>query len=369
MPNVIGLFGTAYGVSVVAGIAGIGGGGMLIPLYAIIANIDLRSAIILSVITIAGNTFIRGIYYIFKRHRATRRRVMINYNISRLVVPFIGISSYIGFLLNQALPQFVIFLTIVLILGILILKLIKKTYLYFKKNPDKDNMYVIDDTFVICNNTDLADRRGDSKTFIINNLLFTISSFLVTAFFSYLIRNTESIYMRICYYIVQVVILLLSAHINIVHINDIYKQRKAKPFNWLQGDICWAEKKNYVKFGIAGLFTGFFSSMLGIGGSMILNPIMVDLQVLPDVVVATSSLLSFFASIIAVILYMGDTTMFLWYLPILFILGGLGGITGIFIINYFKKNIRLIILIILISCMVGSLILLCIHQIFIFIDL
>jgi len=368
--NTIGLFGIAYAASTVSSMAGIGGGGMLIPLYAIVGNITLREAIVLSIVTIAGNTFVRGIYYVFKRHKVTRKRAMINYNIARVVVPFIGISSYLGYLINTLLPQIFIFAIIVIILGILIVKLLKKIYYYYKNNDiNNDNIYIINDNENNWNESQLADRRGDSKLFVVNNILYIVTSFVISAFFSYIIKNNDSLLVSIGYYIIQIIILLLIVHMNIIHINDIYKQRKAKGFNWLRGDIDWFNKVNYLKFGIAGLFTGFFSSMLGIGGSMIINPIMIDLNVVPDVVVATSSLLSFFASVIAIILYIGNSLTIYWYYPILFMLGSLGGATGILLINLFRKRSKIVILFTLTICMICSLILLFVHQIFIFIDL
>lgn len=96
----------------------------------------------------------------------------------------------------------------------------------------------------------------------------------------------------------MVIILSLVGYINRIFISTKYNNRKKYKYNWLVGDIWRNDKINYIKFIISGLFTRFFSLLLGIGRSMILNPIMIDLKIPPYVVVMTLSLLSPFPYVV-----------------------------------------------------------------------
>src|SRR6056297_3480674 len=110
--NLIGLFIASYFISLLSSLAGIGGGAMLIPIYSLIANLDIRESIVLSIATISGNVFVRAVYYGVKKHKNAKNRSLADYEIAKLIVPFDANTAYLGYLLNKFLPNIIIFILI-----------------------------------------------------------------------------------------------------------------------------------------------------------------------------------------------------------------------------------------------------------------
>ena len=367
-PNLIGIFITSYLVSTLAGIAGIGGGAMLISLYSLIGNISIKYSIILSVITITGNSFIRTIYYSFKKNEKTKNRYLPNYEIVRLIVPFDGNLSYIGYILNKILPNFVIFILIIILMLILCYKTIIKTIQFVRKKSTKDDIFIIFDnieTKLSDNITINYNRKGQTKKDIIDNYIYIILSFSLIIIFT-IARNLIKPYWLV--YIIQFFIIILFGYFTIKHIQLQYKWRKKILFNFIEGDIEWNNYINFIKYCTTASFVGLISTMVGIGGGMIMNPLLINYGILPDIVIATSSITTFFSSIASALQFIIEDNIFEWYFIALFGIGGFSSITGIIILKFLKKKIKIIITIILAITLVLSLILLIIFNVLTFIN-
>ncbi|KAJ7538545.1 hypothetical protein O6H91_11G053800 [Diphasiastrum complanatum] len=65
-----------------------------------------------------------------------------------------------------------------------------------------------------------------------------------------------------------------------------------------EGDVL---PKTYTPLSVIALVTGILGGMLGIGGGMIINPILLEIGMLPQVAAATSALLVFFSSSLSVV--------------------------------------------------------------------
>ena len=98
-----------------------------------------------------------------------------------------------------------------------------------------------------------------------------------------------------------------------------------------------------------------------------MNPIMINLELLPEVVVATSSVSSFFSSLVATIQYIFDEKLE-WVLLGLFFAGSFGALTGVLILRFLKKNLRVAITFFLTFSLIGSLILLIVTNIISFVE-
>ena len=102
---------------------------------------------------------------------------------------------------------------------------------------------------------------------------------------------------------------------------------------FLKGDIVWS-KSNIIKFVLIGSITGALSTYMGIGGGMLTTPVMINVGMIPEVVVATSSISTFFSSIISVINYIISGKL-IWDYGIVFsISSALGSILGLKLSDY-----------------------------------
>lgn len=61
-------------------------------------------------------------------------------------------------------------------------------------------------------------------------------------------------------------------------------------YPFVQGDIQWTRKRTLTTC-VISLFAGVLASLLGIGGGLVLGPLMLEMKVIPQVSTATSSLM------------------------------------------------------------------------------
>ena len=106
-----------------------------------------------------------------------------------------------------------------------------------------------------------------------------------------------------------------------------YHLKRLHDFHFLDSDIEWSPKRMYITMVVA-LCSGILASLLGVGGGMIINPLLLELGVAPDCTAATSSLMILFTSLSASIQY-GLLGRIQWdYAAVLFIVGVLGSVVG-----------------------------------------
>ena len=120
-----------------------------------------------------------------------------------------------------------------------------------------------------------------------------------------------------------------------------YAKKRESNYVFLEGDIVW-NKENIIKFVLIASFTGMLSTYMGIGGGMLITPIMIQVGMIPEVVVATSAISTLFSSLISTINYVIEGKL-LWSYGIAFsISSGLGSIIGLklsdYILNKFKRQ-------------------------------
>lgn len=363
-----GILAAGYVASSLASISGLGGGGILIPLYAMIAGLDIKEAIVLSIVTIAGNAFVRMLWYSFKKHKSTKKRYLPDYTIARLVVPFDGNTSWIGRLLNDVIPDIGIFIMISFLLIFLIYKTVIKAIRFYRGGNAKDSVFLVYDNIEMelpVRNDDISDRKGDSIWYIVNSYISILGSFGLLIFFTFMIKDSD---IEWAIYLAQLAIVGLYGYNLVRHIRDEYKLKKKKNFNWVEGDIPWSNWKPVIQYIVAASFVGFASTLLGIGGGMIMNPVMINFHVLPDVVVATSSITSFFSSVASALQFIIIDGIFEWYFALLFIVGCLSSVTGIIILHFFRKRIRTVITFVMCGILITSLVLLMVYNIQEFIE-
>jgi len=140
--------------------------------------------------------------------------------------------------------------------------------------------------------------------------------------------------------------------------------RKEIGFDFVEGDILWERWKDFVKYGLVSSVVGILATLLGIGGGMIFNPTVIHLGIEQDVVLATSSVIGFFATTIASIQYLTVDHYIDEYGSILLILYAIGifsGITSMLTLKFFKKKIKKIVTVVLLISIVISLVLLMVH--------
>ena len=347
----IGLIIMVFFLSIVTTIGGVGGGGLLIPTYILIGKFTIEEAIPLSIITILGDTFVRVCFLINRKHPMNKNRYLIDMTPALLLVPFDGNTSFIGLILSEITPLIVVMVLIIFTLGFTFYKSISKAIKSFlKENQFLENesikMIVIDGIAEYFSLPTIEDalvednQVGDTFNSQIFKILLQFLSITVVAIFSITRKFINKCSMFYWLQIVlQFIVVGLIGFAVIKYVAYDYTKKRESNFVFLEGDIVW-KKENIIKFVLIASLTGMLSTYMGIGGGMLITPIMIQVGMIPEVVVATSAISTLFSSLISTINYVIEGKL-LWSYGIAFSLSsGLGSIIGLKLSDYILKKFK-----------------------------
>ena len=102
-----------------AGVAGVGGGMVIIPLAMLLFRFSSKDAIALATFLIFNTAFVRFVgFSCWNKHPEKPNSTEIDYNTVRVVFPLFLVGSFLGILFYIALSEVVITACVVLILGL-----------------------------------------------------------------------------------------------------------------------------------------------------------------------------------------------------------------------------------------------------------
>ena len=356
------LMGGVFLISIITTIGGVGGGGLLIPLYTLSGSFDLKTSIPLTILTISGDTLVR-IYYLYnKPHPLSESRDIIYFYPLLLITLFDANTSFFGVILSNYTPDIVTISCLIGILSITFYKSIHKaidTYIKeteFLNNPNSNYTLVIidgigeyfklseikkliigedidiqispngDDPVIIDNievriqtddekeeHNESIEKYGDSQrdkyycTGIMGFNIGILSIFSITREFFNVCTYTYWLHVA-----GQFITTCGLGYYTINYIITDYNKKRNSQYIFIKGDIVWDDNiiKNFI---LIGSFTGFISTYIGIGGGMLITPIMIQVGMIPEVVVATSSVSTLFSCIISTINYYSSGDLPLLY--------------------------------------------------------
>ena len=349
----IGLIIIVFILSIITTIGGVGGGGLLIPTFILIGQFKIEEAIPLSIITILGDTFVRVCFLINRRHPMNKNRYLIDMTPALLLVPFDGNTSFIGLILSEISPILIVMILIIVTLGFTFYKSISKAIKSFLRENqymegNNMEMIVIDgiaEYFALPTIEDALvndEQIGDTYFSQIFKMSLQFFSILIVAVFSITRKLLDKC--SVFFWLQIVLQFILVGFIGLAVIKYVeydYAKKRENNFVFLEGDIVW-NKENIIKFVLIASFTGMLSTYMGIGGGMLITPIMIQVGMIPEVVVATSAISTLFSSLISTVNYIVEGKL-LWSYGIAFALSsGFGSIFGLklsdYILNKFKRQ-------------------------------
>ena len=120
----MGFFFATLGLMIAAG-GGIGGGGVLVPIYILVMNFSAKHAIPLSNITVFGGAVANTLLNIRKRHPLADRP-LVDWDLILVMEPLTIAGALIGAFLNKLLPEAVLVISLVALLSFTAYKTLKK---------------------------------------------------------------------------------------------------------------------------------------------------------------------------------------------------------------------------------------------------
>ena len=337
--NDIALGVSVFFISILTTIGGVGGGGLLLPLYSLLGGFPISTSIPLSVATILGDSLVRVLFLYNKPHPYHKSRYLVDLIPIMLITLYDSNASSLGIVLSKVLPDVVTMVCILLVLGWTFIKSLRKAIQTFQKENEfikNDNTHVklIIDGLVqyipweVMEEHSTKDGKGDILLDKVVQTSILVGTMLIMFIFSIFRPQNICTSTYWLYYGIQILMVGFIAFFTNSYITYIYERKKQENYIFLAGDIVWNDKNIYT-FTFIGSITGVLSTYMGIGGGMITTPVMIQIGMIPEVVIGSSAVTTFLSSLISVVNYVVAGTLVVPYAVYFAILSSMGSFVGI----------------------------------------
>lgn len=335
------------GLIVAAG-GGIGGGGILVPIYILVMGFSPKHAIPLSNITVFGGAMANTYLNSTKRHPLADRP-LVDWDLILIMEPLTIAGALMGAFLNKLLPDEVLISLLVALLSFTAYNTLKKAIKMYKiesahmaatagftaeseltiiakdteveeeeesedtllenmelqddeADPEDDGMIDVTDI-----NDDLEVILEEEKVAPSGNITLLLSMFVVVLFINVMKGGgafpspigiecgSSSFWAANFIMLGWIVLISLIARSYLV---NRYERKRKCGYQYVEGDIKWDASATFIYPLICAL-AGFFAGMFGVGGGIVKGPLMLAMGVHPKVSSASSATMILFTSFTA----------------------------------------------------------------------
>jgi uncharacterized membrane protein YfcA len=291
----------AIATCAVAGVAGVGGGGILVPLYSATLGISLPKAVALSQATISGQSFLTVCAKLRQGHPDDAKRALINWTIMTFWLPCSLAGTSIGNLVGKTVPDWFRIVLLLLLFSYTLFRVVKKVRLQRASDRDRQRM-LHDDVPANSVNASIeppaaAEPLRWRAMFPPFSAVVIACTFLPLGVVNYLQSSRAGLvacgsdtfwamFSGASVYNIAVTVLVR------VHLRRVYfslpedgEEEIHFPFKW--------NRNTSVLFPIIAISAGGAASLLGIGGGLILSALFLEAGLTPEEVSATSGITTF----------------------------------------------------------------------------
>ncbi|KAH9115195.1 hypothetical protein LEN26_009435 [Aphanomyces euteiches] len=346
---------------------GVGGGGLLVPLYILVVGLGPKHAIPLSKATIFGGAVATFWVNFSKKHPHRPKRPLIDYALAAMMEPPTLVGSIFGVLFNRILPAWLILILLITLLSYTAYKtMLKGNKLYAKEriakakaapNDESKSCLIHIDTienkvkwcaqhWLSVTRTKRQERlqlQADEEDFEtlprlvmpIDKTRFIEDTRAMLEAEEYTIFPVQSVLpLIVCWLVVFFQALVLGGH-GVPSLFDVHcgtslywvltflplglllfimswmgqrlrlrnRLRVLTQTAFVEGDVHWTRLKTQVVFPMYCVLAGIAAGLLGIGGGMIKGPVMLENGILPPVQTSTASFMILFTSSATTLLF------------------------------------------------------------------
>ena len=343
--TIIGLFFGILIISIFTTIAGIGGGGIIIPFLMLAGNYQLTEAIPLAITCIFFDCFIRNIYLFREKVPQHPKRYLMNLLPSMIITPSDAMTSWIGVVMSSILPSGITMISVIMILLFSFVKTLIKgiktrnTEKNIILNNNMDNYVVIDGIELYIEKDDSLEPvkpNGENNSDRIKSLSLVLLSIMVASIFSFIKPDIchSSYYIYIIGFIFITIILLI---LNSIFIKNLYNYRRENEFDFISSDFKY-DNSMIGRLIFFSMITGAISTYLGIGGGMLINPLLLNFGMAPHIIIASTAVTTFFSSGISMINYIAAGSLLFMEAGVFGLASMIGSYIGIVITSYILKK-------------------------------
>jgi len=285
--------------------SGIGGGGILVPMYLAIGKFSPRHGIPLSKATIFGGAVTNNWFNVQKRHPDCNRP-MIDYNLCMIMEPVLLLGTIIGVFFNAVSPGWLITILLVLTLTYTTYRTTMKAFETYEKEvkaereeeeqqllPDGDNKKKHISYTPELAAPGLREIYEEESRVNWTSIAVLCIAWVIIAVFS-ILKGGEGgqgiaecgtlLYWALVAAPVPLVALLVWKMGN--NLADRHEEKERLGFEFVEGDLMWT-RRNVRIYPLYTITAGFAAGSLGIAAGTILGPILLEMGLVP--IVGTSS--------------------------------------------------------------------------------
>ncbi|XP_061342363.1 sulfite exporter TauE/SafE family protein 3-like [Gastrolobium bilobum] len=306
--SIVGFLGAALG-----SVGGVGGGGIFVPMLALIIGFDPKSSTAISKCMITGAA-LSTVYYNLRLRHPTLDMPLIDYDLALLFQPMLMLGISIGVACNVMFADWMVtVLLIVLFIGTSTKALFKGIDTWKKETIMKKEAAKLLEVEPKPGDASAEDYKSlpsgpadppDEKATLLKNIYWKELSLLVYVWVGFLIIQIAKTYSKTCsiqYWVLnflQVPIAISVALFEAIGLfkgNRVIASRGKEKTNWKIHQI--------FLYCSCGMIAGMVGGLLGLGGGFILGPLFLELGIPPQVASATSTFAMVFSSSMSVVQY------------------------------------------------------------------
>ncbi|XP_068344924.1 sulfite exporter TauE/SafE family protein 3-like isoform X1 [Pyrus communis] len=308
--SVVGFFGAALG-----SVGGVGGGGIFVPMLALIVGFDPKSSTAISkcmIMGAAGST----VYFNLRLRHPTLDMPLIDYDLALLFQPMLMLGISIGVAFNVVFADWMVtVLLIILFLGTAAKALMKGVETWKKETMMKkeaENMLESE------TKQDVAEGSGedykplpsgpassqDEEVPITRNIYWKELSLLMYVWVAFLIVQIVKTYTETCsttFWIMNS--LQVPIALSVTLFEAICLRKGTRVIASKGKEITNWKLHHIFLYCSCGIVAGMVGGLLGLGGGFILGPLFLELGIPPQVASATSTFAMLFSSSMSVVQY------------------------------------------------------------------
>eukprot|EP00945_MAST-04E_sp_MAST-4E-sp1_P002011 g2011.t1 len=344
---------TFFGGCLASG-AGIGGGGIYVPLFilfgwgkgAVERSLGASTGLAIAMITM-----------IAPRRHPVRNRPLMDFEATLLLEPIVLLGTVPGKMLNKVFPSLLIYI----LLLFLLMLICRKTWRSYRKYADKekevrdkkvqgaklskskslylqsqeapldakDSIFMDGDKEVSASEAlvrSVTEQEAKQPWLTIGMLCLCWATVIAIALgirFGVDCGSSVYVIISVCY----IPALAFFSFWQGRRLNKQYLQKVEIDYEFAEGDLKYTNR-NVLVWPLMFFISGLLSSLLGIGGGMVIGPLLLEINLHPVVSNATTALMTLFTASAATLQYfVADTSTwdyFLWYVCITFCSGLIG---------------------------------------------
>ncbi|PUZ70397.1 hypothetical protein GQ55_2G227000 [Panicum hallii var. hallii] len=306
--SLIGIFGAAPG-----SVGGVGGGGIFLPMLALIIGFDPKSSAAMSKCMIMG-TCVSTVYYNLKLKHPSLDIPLIDYDLAMLIQPMLMLGVSIGVILNVVFPDWLVTALLIILFLVTSMKAFLKGVETWKKETI-EKREVAQRMHQICQEperpTAIPTGPGDSvraknpsaeKSSLLKNVYWKelgLLAFVWLAFLALQIANKYSGHCSTLFWVLNSLQIPVAVGVTMYEAHDLMTGKKVLSSKGSQQNAL--KPRQLFVYCQLGIVAGLVGGLLGVGGGFIIGPLFLELGVPPQVSSATATFAMMFSSSMSVV--------------------------------------------------------------------